>query len=195
MPKSVLAHANSIAPEPFLPPTNQEPRLYQITTELLCLICTQLLDRPLQLVCVTIICLRYCVTWVQFHHPPLTFPCCYNTLDSAHLRPPPTLLMEGLLVNCVRGCGKIVKVGQYQQHLAGSCLSHYNQVMDSPTKTTIKDVLSRPCTSPATPAEVKVAEHLVKKIIDQGSSSTSSDGSSIHYSYTWPSKLHKTKSF
>ena len=169
MPKSVLAHANSIAPEPFLPPTNQEPRLYQITTELLCLMCTQLIVSQATTghynwCVVQLFCLRCCVSWVQFLHPPLTCPCCYN---SAHLRPPPTL--EGLLVNCE---------GVWKSSKSGSVPTTPRWVMPESLPsgdglTNKKDVLSRPYTSPA---EVKVTEHLVKKIIDQGSSSTLSDG-------------------
>lgn len=180
IPRTVLSHVNKIAPEPFLPPDDPEPSLYQCTTtEPLCPICTQLLDRPIQLGCGTIICLRCCRSWIQFHSPPLSCPCCYEIrLDTTHIRPPPPLvvsLVEGLLVHCVRGCGKIVRVGQYQQHLKGACKSHYHQLVDSPSKMTITEVLSRPATSPATPAEVKVAEHLVRKIMDQSSSSESEE--------------------
>lgn len=78
-------------------------------------------------------------------------------------------LLKGLLMYCVRGCGKIVQAGQYGEHLKGACKSHYNQLVDSPSKATISDVLSRPSTSPATPAELKVAGHLVRKIMDQDS--------------------------
>lgn len=178
-PKTVLSHVNTIVPEPFLPPDDPTPTLYQnTTTEPLCPICLQLLDGPLQLGCGNIICLRCCRSWIQLHHPPLSCPCCYKILDSEHVTLPPPLvlsLVEGVLVHCVKGCGKIVQVRQYQQHLKGACQTHYHQLADSPSKMTISEVLSRPSTSPATPAEVRVAEHLVKKIIDQ-SSGESSEG-------------------
>ncbi len=112
------------------------------------------------------------MSWIQFHHQPLSCPCCYLQLESEHIRPPPPLVVspiEGLLVYCVRGCGKIVRVGQYQQHLKGACQNYYHQLADSPSKVTISEVLSRPSTSPATSSEVKVAEHLVRKIMDQSS--------------------------
>lgn len=37
---------------------------------------------------------------------------------------------------------------------------------------TIQDVLAKPTTSPATPVEVRVAEHLVRRIMDQATSSS-----------------------
>ena len=171
VPKRVLEHAIQSAPDQLVPQDDPEPILFECattTTEPR----TQILDRPIQLVCGTIICLRCCVSWIQYHHPPLSCPCCYFQLDSAHIRPPPPLvlsLVEGVLVQCVRGCGIIVKLGQYQLHLNGACQSHYHQLANSPSKVTISEVLSKPSTSPATPAEVKVAEHLVRKIMDQSS--------------------------
>ena len=151
----------------LLPLEDPEPRLYQsTTTELLCPICTLLLDRPVQLECGTIICLQSCI---QFHHSPLSCPCCYVPLDSDHIRPPPPLvvtLVEALHVHCVRGCGKVVCLRQYQQQ---ACQGHFYTQADSPSKLTISEVLSRPSALPATSAEVNVAEHLVQKIMDQSS--------------------------
>ena len=72
-------------------------------------------------------------------------------------------------MHCVRECGKIIRVCQYQQHLKGACQTHYHQLVDSPTKVTISEVLSRSSTSPATPTEARVAEHLIKKFIDKES--------------------------
>ena len=118
-------YASKVAPKQFLPPDDPEPTLYHNnTTEPLCPVCTKLLDRPIQLVCGTIICLECCRRWIQYHHPPLSCPCCYEKLDTGHIKPPPPLvvsLVEGLLVICVRGCRKILTLGQYQQHLKGAC--------------------------------------------------------------------------
>ena len=51
-------------------------------------------------------------------------------------------------------------------HAQNKCLSHY-KVSDSPSKVTMSDMLSRRTNLPATPAERKVAGHLVKKILNQ----------------------------
>ena len=137
IPKTVLAHAVKTAPDPMIPVEDPAPNLYKSsTTHPLCPLCTELLDRPLQLGCGAINCLRCCSSWIQFHHPPLSCPCCYIKLDSEHVGPPPSLvlsLIEGLLVYCVRGCGKIVRVSNYQDHLKGSCRTHFHQNVNSPS--------------------------------------------------------------
>ncbi len=119
-----------------------------------------------------------CKSWVQFHcSHTLSCPSCYDQrLDSTHISAPPDMvvsLLQGLLVHCKRRCGKIVRVENYHKHLQGQCSSHYHLSVDSPSKLTIGEVLSRPSASPATPAEVKVAGHLVRKLMDHGSSSSS----------------------
>ena len=47
--------------------------------------------------------------------------------------------------------------------------------MNSPSKMTLQDVLRKPATSPATPAELKAAHHLVRCLMNQeeGTSSAS----------------------
>ena len=71
------------------------------------------------------------------------------------------------MVHCTKNCGKMVKLGSYTKHLKDQCRSHY-EVINSPS---IKDILSRPTSLPATPAEKKIAEHLVRKIMScQGES-------------------------
>ena len=60
------------------------------------------------------------------------------------------------MVHCTKNCGKMVKLGSYIKHLKDQCRSHY-EVIKSPS---IKDILSRPTSLPATPAEKKIAEHL-----------------------------------
>ena len=103
----------------------------------------------------------------------LLCPCCYNSsLDSGHIRPPPFLVVcirKELLLPCNQGCGKLVRLESYIQHAQGKFQSHY-VVVDLPSKTTMSDVLSRPSNLPATPAERRVAEHLVCKIITQNES-------------------------
>lgn len=171
-----------MAPDSFFPPEDPEPQLAESSmgSSLCCLVCTRLLERPLELTCGAIICLRCCQDWIQLHpYRSLGCPCCYSSLESIHIRQPPSLivsLVKGLLVHCVRRCGKLVYIDHYHKHINGQCKSHYHQLVDSPSKLTIKEVLSRPTTAPATPSERRVAEHLVRKIIDQGSSSSSTDG-------------------
>lgn len=62
----------------------------------------------------------------------------------------------------------MVRLENYTKHAQDKCRSH--EVIDSPSRMTMGDVLSRPTNLPATAAERKIAEHLVRKIINQGGS-------------------------
>ena len=84
-------------------------------------------------------------------------------------------LLNDLLLSCVRKCGKIVKLQDYKLHLAGNCTSHYEE-MNSPSKVTLRDMLCKPSSSPATPAELKAAHHLVRRIIHQGEGTSTAPG-------------------
>lgn len=125
--------------------------------------------------CGAVVCLDCCCKWIQ-HSPSLSCPCCYDhQFDTSTIRPPSPLvtsLVDDLLICCKRGCKKILRASQYKDHLASSCKGHYHQQLDSPSKITIKDVLAKPMTSPATPAEIQATGHLVRRIMHQNASST-----------------------
>ena len=91
------------------------------------------------------------------------------SLDRTSIRPPPPLvlsLLSGLLVKCGKGCGKLVRLDSCRKHIDCNCQSHHQQQLDSPSKVTLSDVLAKPVTTPATPAEVRVAGHLVRRMLD-----------------------------
>ena len=106
----------------------------------------------------------------------ITIPCqCTKT--------PPSLivsLLEGLQVHCTRKCGKIVRMDSYIKHLKGQCRSHYVQLVNSPSKLTLREVLSTSIQSPATPAEMRVTEHLVRKICTEGVMKVQTRGQVCH---------------
>ena len=142
-----------------------------MSQNLCCPICMVLLDRPVELGCGSIICMGCCRRWIQHHQcSSLVCPCCYNNrFDSKHIRPPPVMVVSLLKEHklpCGRGCGKVIRLESYKMHIQNKCLSHY-EVTDSPSKVTMSDMLSRPTNLPATPAERKVAGHLVKKLLNQ----------------------------
>lgn len=176
----MIEYARSLAPDSHLPKEDIVPQYHTTLTPLAenlhCPICTCILDRPLQLACGAVICLECCCKWIQFS-PQLSCPCCYSDpLNSSTIQAPSSLLgslLGSLLVNCTKGCGKHVKVMDYQRHLDGKCKSHY--IVDSPSNITLQEVLSKPATSPATPVEKKAAEHLMRRLIDQSSSTESGE--------------------
>ena len=54
-----------------------------------------------------------------------------------------------------------------KKHLESNCENFYQPVMNSPSKITLRDVLSKPVTIPATPTERRVTEHLVRRLLDE----------------------------
>lgn len=170
-PLSILEHIQQIAPESFLPDEDKAPLYESESSQLSCPICCTVLDQPVELVCGSIICASCCHQWVQ-HNPISDIPCpsCYDhDLNSASIRPSPSLvltLLSDLVLHCIR-CGKLTKTSEYTRHLSSNCTSFFQPMMNSPSKVTLKDVLTRPVSSPATPMERKVTEHLVRRLLDE----------------------------
>ena len=173
--KELLHHIDSIAPASLfsVDVCKLDYHTPSLSNQLSCPVCTAVLDRPVELSCGAIICFHCCSNWVihcTSAHLPTPCPCCYDhPLDSTTLRPPPQLiisLLSGMLVSCERKCGKKVRADQYEKHLQGRCRSHYQYSAHSPSKVTLKDVLAKPATQPATPVEMKCAQHLVRRILD-----------------------------
>ena len=178
-PRSVFEHIKSVAP-PALPGDPQPQFVPSSTTEkLICPICLDVLNRPVELSCDHIICCSCCCTAIQSTRS-LNCPCCRDhTLSSETILSPSHLLMSlinDLVVTCIRKCGNIVKLEKYGEHLSSNCRNCCENV-NSPSKVTLRDVPSKPSTSPATSVEVKAAHHLVKRLLHQGEeSSTSTSG-------------------
>lgn len=144
-----------------------------LTEQLSCPVCTNILQRPVELSCGVIICSTCCSKWVAVcmaQRLQISCPCCHShLLDRQSIHPPPPLvlsLLAGVLVYCGKGCGKLVRYDSYDKHVAGNCQGHYHHQVDSPSKMTLRDVLARPVTVPATPAEIRVAGHLMRRMLD-----------------------------
>ena len=156
---SVLEHISQIVPESFLTDEAKVP-LYDSESPHLCFpICCTVLDQPLELACGSIICAGCCRQWIQHTQMSnVSCPSCYDhQLSSASIRPLPPLilsLLSDLVLPCNR-CGKLVKTNEYTRHLS----SNSRPVLNSPSEVTLKDVLTRPVSTPATQMERK---HLVR---------------------------------
>ena len=158
---------------PSLFPAHDHPK-YETTAvsnDLSCPICSAVLEQPLQLACGNIICYSCCYRWITATmSSPISCPCCYNHhLDTTTIHPPPpmvTNLLSGLLVTCSKGCGRLVRADQYTKHLDTNCTGHYHIQVNSPSKMTLRDVLSKPAIAPPTPAEKKVAKNLFERLLN-----------------------------
>ena len=162
----ILKHIEDTAPESFLPAEESVPQYEQkpLINQLFCLICCMVLNQLVELACGSIVCAS-CRQWIKHTKPPC-IPClsCYDDqLSSSTIRPPTPLfitLLYDLLLHCAK-CGKLVKASEYKRHMDNNCELFSQPVMNSPSKVTLKDVLSKPVSTPATPMERRVTEHLV----------------------------------
>lgn len=149
-PTAVIHNATAVAPVSFFPDSSPSPRTYTHThTSMLpvgdtvvCPLCTDILDRPIQLSCDRMVCLGCVIKWIQISGQ-LTCPCCFDhSLNSDHIKRPSTFTMDilgSLLVVC-QVCTRSVQTQHYSKHLSSMCSAHRAPV-DSPSKTTIRDIL------------------------------------------------------
>lgn len=134
--------------------------------DMLCTICFSMLERPIELGCGNLVCLLCCTRWLTISNG-VDCPCCYSPLQD-HTHPPSRVTMAVLgnqLVACTRGCNRTVKAEQYQQHIKSQCQAFFQCSTHSPSRTTVRDILDSEEDSPTTPAEKRVARHIIKKLM------------------------------
>ena len=168
-----MKHIDDTAPESFLPAEESTPQYESkpLITQLSCSICCMVLNQPVELACGSIICASCCCQWIKYSDPQnIPCPSCYDDeLNSFTITPPPPLLLtllSDLQLHCTK-CGKLVKASEYIRHRDNNCELFSQPVMNSPSKVTLKDVLSKPLSTPATPMERRVTEHLVRRLLDE----------------------------
>ena len=162
-----------------------------LTEQLSCPVCTNILQRPVELSCGVIICSTCCSKWVTVcmaQRLQISCPCCHShLLDRQSIRPPPPLvlsLLAGVLVYCGKGCGKLVRYDSYDKHVAGNCQGHYHHQVDSPSKMTLRDVLARPV-----PTRGQVSIHQVIKLTLVNNACTLNRFAYLVYTFPWASLI------
>lgn len=182
--KGLIVHIKAIALPSLLPEEDPFPVCHDapdyLAKNLNCPICVTIYDSPIELSCGYTLCACCCCKWLQFAGSPMC-PGCYgpdfqnsHILCTSAINPPSSLLtslLDGVLVTCRRSCGKLVTLGQYIHHLEANCRSHYSQATSSPSKMTVGEVMAKSRQSPATPVEVRLTEHLVRRMMDQSGDS------------------------
>lgn len=160
----------TVAPESLFP-DQPEYKSSQTLESLTCPVCKKVLQRPVEVECGKAICASCLCTCIERE---LSCPCCHTTdFTEAHIRKPNTVvvdLLKNLLVICKQGCRKIVRANAYTKHLQSKCLSHYERMVDSPSRVTIGEVLSKSTADPVTPSEKKVAENLIRRLMAENKS-------------------------
>ena len=170
-PNHVLEHIRSIRPTPFYPsdtkPTYVLSACGMDASELRCPICMDVYWCPVQMQCRTLVCATCCSQWVQVT-AGVDCPCCFNhQLDTSNVQPPPSVmtdLLGSLWVQCTcEGCPKVVKAQNLLKHLESGCRQYNETSTDSPSRVSLKDILSQPITTPTTAAEKRVFRSLFRR--------------------------------
>ena len=169
----MVSRVTAMAPDPFFPSITELPK--PTNNDILCLLCFNILDRPIELECGSAICLVCCTNWIQISDC-IQCPCCYNSLEG-HTKTPSQLTLGVIgqqLVECSNGCNRTVKVELYHQHIQSRCQSHYEHSTHSPSRTTVQNILDKQLDCPTTSVERKVAQNLFKQLMAE-----SEDGHTI----------------
>ena len=134
---------------------------------LLCPLCLEVLDQPIELACSNLVCANCCCKWIE-RSGTVSCPCCYyHQLDDLTMYLPSTVvqdLLGTLKLSCTK-CHKTTTAAQYRLHKISLCQGHYE--VSSPSRVTAQHILQRPTTAPTLPVEKQVAEHLVRQLMTE----------------------------
>lgn len=161
-----------VAPNPLFT-LNSTPSYILSKTELahvLCPVCDEVLQQPIETECGAVVCCRCMCRWLEVNHTHPACPFCYDEgFSDAHVRSPSnvvTNLLNHLLVKCEKqGCIRVVRAELYKSHLQSSCKEYFEGSTHSPSRVTISEILAKESARPVTPNEKKVAENLIKRLI------------------------------
>lgn len=158
---SILEYVESIASESYLPDGEDMPQFKEtpVLSQLSCTICTLVLDQPVSLV------RNVASGSATMQHLVLHAHAAMNTSSTALPSDPHHRWSSHCFQVSYSTAEENVKSWYRQacikKHLESNCENFYQPVMNSPSKITLRDVLSKPVTIPATPTERRVTEHLV----------------------------------
>ena len=133
------------------------------TKNLLCPLCSGVLNQPVELACGNLVCANCCCRWIHLSGG-LACPCCYqHQLDSLTVGLPSGVvynLLGDVKLVC-KACKQTTTAAQYRLHKESQCKGHYEI---SPSRISAQEILSRPVTAPTQPVE-NVAENLVRRLM------------------------------
>lgn len=165
--RDLASQLTAMAPPSFFSTLPPLPKAHTNTT-ISCVVCEGILDRPIEFGCGNMVCLLCCIKWLTTTRTQMVeCPCCTTPLvDHAH--PPSRVTMNVLgsqLVECTKGCNRVVKADQYLTHLHSKCQAFFEHSIYSPSRSTIRDLLEKDDETPTTPTERKVANHIIRRLM------------------------------
>ena len=161
--RDLAAQVTAMAPAPFFSPLTPLP-LAHTSTNVWCVVCMEVLDRPIELGCGNLICLLCCTKCLG---TSTNCPCCCSSLVN-HTHSPSRVTMDivgSQLVVCGKGCNRVVKAEQYFSHTRSQCQAFFEHSVHSPSRSTIRDLLDKHMETPTTNTEKRVANSLIKRLM------------------------------
>ena len=163
--KSAVTYIREIAPTSLFPPdTPFEVIQTDTLSNLMCPVCSMVVDKPIELsLCRTVLCSE-CLATTIAKNRSLICPVCnvghLNDFTTAIQEPSPLVMniLRQAKVNC-KSCKLVVQLGNYIPHLDSQCARHME------TLVTIQDVLQRPLDSPLHPSEQQLQSRLTKRCL------------------------------
>ena len=161
----------------FLPPASSLS-----LHDLQCKLCDCIVDRPVKTPCNNLVCAKCISSLVLNAESSLQCPCCEERHDLS-----PTLfvpasdvvlkVLGALLICCDKSsCTVVMSLKHLAEHVKSGCEAHTTSF--SPSKLTMKQILSRPLQSPPTVVEQKAAANIVKRLLHTSPPATSSSSES-----------------
>ena len=148
----------------FLPPAAD-----LTLSDLQCKLCRYILDRPVQMRCGKLVCLKCLEQYWQKNGGEAmeTYPCplCDNASHDTAPTPAADFLVKvigALQLHC-SVCRETVRLEQLNNHLKSNCTDRITA--PSPSKLTVGQILCRPTDAPPTPTEKKVATSVIKRLL------------------------------
>ena len=172
----------------FIPlqPSRFLPTTFVAIEDLQYSICNYIVDQPVETPCRKLVCSLCIVRLFRLCDDVASLPCpsCKEVHEISNSSYPPVskvvvkMLGELLLTCDETSCSDIVALKNLKKHVTSGC-KHDTHNTFSPSKLTVRQIISRPLTSPPTSAEKTAASRVVKRMLgcsNEPSTSTSPSG-------------------
>jgi hypothetical protein len=168
--------------------TNKMPALERFVLppeELVCSVCKEVLDRPLECPCEHHFCYDCITEWIYNTGNSSRCPLCKTPVSVETLSKVPRLVLNLL-------CSLLVSCSSCKTHVRLDCLDKHEEscktYLAQPCTTMVSELLKTPCSAPLSASEEILATHLMKRKINNSTPSqiilkTRGTVSILHISY------------
>ena len=151
----------------YVDTTDKVEYLPENAANVLCPICCDVLNHPIELACGSLVCAHCCYRWIELSPKPSCPGCYTHDLDDVSISLPSAVVYEllGALKLVCQTCQQKTTAAQFKQHKASHCKAHYEVL--SPSRISAHEILARPVTARTQPVERRLAEHLVRRLMTE----------------------------